>query len=446
MGVVVVASTGCQLIVSSGDYAVGPDTITSADGSSSGSDATSSGGSSGSSSGSASDAHGSSDAGPHVGDPCTAVTDCPHGATCQGTWCTQSCVSSVQCGVNSVGQANLCVMTAGGKACVPGCSTDADCTQYGASATCTAASASGTSSYCNVPSTTTDSGSSSGGGAIGDPCAADTDCASPATCLGSWCSTSCTPGSCGSTSLGQPNYCVVNKNDSMVCFPGCSTNASCYSYSGTTCQPITTSSSVCSRTAGVTGDPCSTTNTTEWNPCVGSDGGVDSNACSIGGAACSKYCSTDADCGTNSAGQVNFCVNISSTAPAGMQNICFPGCTQYADCAPYSGGYCQPIYMSTRGFICAGTGGAIGDPCTTDLDCTDAAATCPNGWCTQPCSSSTDTSCGKNDANNNNNSCVFDSSVGQYTCEPGCIVETDCLAFAGTTCKSVPGGMKACSF
>ena len=58
---------------------------------------------------------------------------------------------------------------------------------------------------------------------------------------------------------------------------------------------------------------------------------------------------------------------------------------------------------------------------------------------------STDTSCGTNDANGQKNSCVFDTTAGQYMCQPGCLLATDCLPFAGTTCTSVAGGMKACS-
>jgi hypothetical protein len=129
---------------------------------------------------------------------------------------------------------------------------------------------------------------------------------------------------------------------------------------------------------------------------------------------------------------------------SGGTNICFPGCVQYADCATYTGTFCQQIYGSTRGFVCAATGGELGDPCATDADCT--AGSCAVGWCTQSCQSASDTSCGMN-SEGNTNYCVFDSTAGAYQCDPGCTVGTDCLPYAGASCQSVSGqSSTVCSF
>ena len=123
---------------------------------------------------------------------------------------------------------------------------------------------------------------------------------------------------------------------------------------------------------------------------------------------------------------------------AGRGASAFPGCTQYADCATYAGTFCQPIVSSTRGFVCANSGGDIGDPCSTDADCT-VAGTCSVGWCTQSCAGPSDgASCGTGGTNlqGNANHCVFDTFANAYQCYPGCTVQSDCIPYAGATCQS----------
>jgi hypothetical protein len=429
----VTGAMGCQLIVGSGDYAVGSGEISTPDGSGGSGDD----GPFGTTDDSAAvPDQAAGDAGAHIGDPCSANAQCPHGSTCEGLWCTEPCGSSAACGESSAGQPNLCLSNGvgGGKSCVPGCQTNDDCSSY-AGTTCVQATA--TASYCAV------SADAATNGSVGDPCTSSSDCTPPANCNNdTWCSASCTSSSdtsCGSNSLGQENHCVEDSNNDYICFPGCTTNADCLSYSGTTCQLIqsgSTSVYICAGTKGSVGDPCDSTGDI-WATCAAPDGGVAPNC--NNGIWCTIDCTTDTSCGTNTAGQASYCVQAS-----GGTNICFPGCVQYADCATYTGTFCQQIYGSTRGFVCAATGGELGDPCATDADCT--AGSCAVGWCTQSCQSASDTSCGMN-SEGNTNYCVFDSTAGAYQCDPGCTVGTDCLPYAGASCQSVSGqSSTVCSF
>lgn len=80
---------------------------------------------------------------------------------------------------------------------------------------------------------------------VGDPCAANAECAS-GSCNG-WCQASCGAGnsSCSSTpsrpanSQGEPNWCVFTQANTYSCFPGCVVDADCTVYgTGYTCQII----------------------------------------------------------------------------------------------------------------------------------------------------------------------------------------------------------------
>jgi hypothetical protein len=131
--------------------------------------------------------------------------------------------------------------------------------------------------------------------------------------------------------------------------------------------------------------------------------------------------------------------------------VCFPSCTQYADCSVYSGTFCQPIVNSSRGFICGTSAGKIGDPCLTDADCesgdggASTVACTPEGWCTKPCSSPADTSCGTNNGGVTNH-CVLDPIASAYQCTPGCTLQTDCISFPAASCRAIAGqGFSACS-
>ncbi len=449
-GVVGASAGGCTAIVGVGDYAVGA-TDASDDGSSGvGSSGASSGvsssgtsGGSGSSSG-ITDAHSFGDgAGTHFGDPCTTTSDCAHGV-CNGLWCTQSCTTNVACGDTSLGTRNDCVATGTGsvRLCAPECTTNGDCLPYPGS-TCVAT---GGLSVCTAPATTTEGGTSSGGGpgVIGDPCSTNADCG-VGTCLGRWCSQACTSAtdtSCGSNSAFQTNYCVQNVQNNFFCFPGCQTSADCTSYSLTTCQTNTSTSNVCSVTDKKVGDPCNVnTDCTAPATCNG-------NSCTQ--ACTAETAAADTTCGSTSTGQQNYCVY---TGTSGEPYSCFTGCSQFGDCAPYTGLFCEQIYGSTRGFVCANSGGAVGDPCAKDSDCT-SPATCAGSWCTQPCTSYSDTSCGTNSESITNYCTQMQDSSGtiSYECFPGCSVDKDCTSFGalgsgGVTCQMFSGMLgTVCSF
>ena len=73
-----------------------------------------------------------------VGDPCMPQgTACNLGLSCSGLWCTKSCASASDCaglganGGNALNLGSACLQSGGvGNQCVPGCTTDADCTAF----------------------------------------------------------------------------------------------------------------------------------------------------------------------------------------------------------------------------------------------------------------------------------------------------------------------------
>lgn len=89
-------------------------------------------------------------------------------------------------------------------------------------------------------------------GGIGDACASNASCES-GNCAGGttgWCTRYCSyssdcDGDYGTQNkYGQDNWCVKNSGGSNVCFPGCSTNADCSWFPGTTCKPASTTTGV----------------------------------------------------------------------------------------------------------------------------------------------------------------------------------------------------------
>jgi hypothetical protein len=73
-----------------------------------------------------------------VGDPCRApFPPCATGLTCNGDWCTETCVHSSQCtgfgtnGENGLGETNSCMITSSGYFCAPGCAVSpSDCDDF----------------------------------------------------------------------------------------------------------------------------------------------------------------------------------------------------------------------------------------------------------------------------------------------------------------------------
>jgi hypothetical protein len=90
-------------------------------------------------------------------------------------------------------------------------------------------------------------------------------------------------------------------------------------------------------------------------------------------------------------------------------------------------------------YICA-VPSAIGDPCANNSAC--GSDVCDvGGWCTGSCTS--DATCGTNSAGEPGR-CVDNGA--EYICFPGCTTNTDCAAYPGTTCQSIPGAANdACS-
>jgi hypothetical protein len=339
--------------------------------------------------------------------------------------------------MNSLGQPNYCVDGGGGElSCLPGCTVAADCASF-TNTTCTLVS--GTESVCRTGTTP---GGEAGTGSVGDPCTTSGEACSTdgtGTCNGTWCSAPCSQANgdsaCPTNSLGATNYCVENGQNDYICFPGCTSNSDCTPFSGTSCQPVddgVITGSICAATNGQVGDPCKVDGdcTTAGATC-GPDGWCDTSCTST----------TDTSCGMTTAGVTDKCIKNGAN-----KFTCFPGCTSANDCVVYSSAFCQANLQGGSGFVCAGSAGGTGDPCNTSGDCTASTATCPGAWCSVSCSSSSDTSCGKNAAGQQNY-CVQDSTTLDYDCFPGCKTDADCTPFADTTCISTGVGTQSvCSF
>jgi hypothetical protein len=401
---------GCNFIVGVGDYSVGADaSILHAEA-----------GKPGDGGG---DGKKGSAFGGRLGDPCSKASDCMQG-TCVGEWCSTPCTSNSACGSNSLGNMNACVPNSlNENVCVPGCTTPA-----------------GTVFVCTAPK----QGGSEGGtgtGIIGDPCQGTAPCA-VGTCNGSWCEEMCssaTDKSCGDNGQNIANSCAASgESDSgYFCFPGCKANNDCTPYVGTTCSPnvagSTTSGYSCSDTYGVTGDPCADDDAGGWSACTGDEGGT-TEACN--GTWCTVPCTGVTDntsCGSSTTGQPNHCVSTTG-ADGGTEHFCFPGCTSSFDCSPYPDTFCEPVNGGGTGFICSRSQGQIGDPCSTNADCTQG--TCLGDWCSEPCSTEdASTGCGMNNSGMPNY-CVFDvdKGVNANRCFPSCKTTADCNAYAGTEC------------
>jgi hypothetical protein len=281
------------------------------------------------------------------------------------------------------------------------------------------------------------------GGLIGDPCSDNSEC-TRVTCGGEWCTEPClSNAACGSNSRGEMNFCVQNGNGEFVCVPGCADKADCLPYEGTTCAQISGGTAfVCTTVTsagdggladeegggGIVGDPCS------------DDGGT---GCSVGtcnGSWCWTSCTspTDTSCESNTLGELNYCALAASNL-----YMCFPGCSTNADCTPFANTTCSPNEQGTPsdGFSCSTPFGQIGDPCADSQGCIpDAGATtCVESWCSAPCTSPTDTSCGSS-STGQANYCVKTTGATGYTCSPGCTTSDDCTPYPQTFCQPIAKG------
>ena len=182
---------------------------------------------------------------------CFTIPEGPAACTlfCNTTETTNSCPLGEICYSNAQPDAGFCT---------PGCNTDADCPSTEACAVC--------EQSCVTP------GNASG--QIGDPCQADTDCATGDFCLtaqdgvpGGYCTANCFPGcacpsgaSCWTSpqSIGYPPLCLTSCDPNAAqpcsragfvcqemddgtngCQPPCQTDMDCYGTIGSTCDANT---------------------------------------------------------------------------------------------------------------------------------------------------------------------------------------------------------------
>jgi hypothetical protein len=159
------------------------------------------------------------------GPTCTPKTGASECSKCQDTSC---CAVLTTCAQNAECVALVkCEGNCGDSSCIADCQT-----QHAAGKADLAAYSSCVSGSCPVCSQE----------GVGDPCTADSDCPSPLTCSGLWCTKSCAgdPDCAGAFDNGQNRYsgtntCAVNKLKAAICFPACTSDADCAPYAGTTC-------------------------------------------------------------------------------------------------------------------------------------------------------------------------------------------------------------------
>jgi hypothetical protein len=198
------AVEGCELVVGDGTYKVGA---------ASGSDVGTSGSTSGGASGSVSS--GSS----------APTPDC---IACEQTTCS--------------GQWTACQ---GNSACLSFSECEANCGTH--PCTCEQDFPTGAALWLELNTCATSNCGPTNGGpcpamGIGDPCMTDLDCAGNTTQCSNWCTQQCAVASdCAGQNInsanlfGQSNYCILNGDSVDSCFPGCTTNADCQSFPGTSC-------------------------------------------------------------------------------------------------------------------------------------------------------------------------------------------------------------------
>jgi len=100
-----------------------------------------------------------------VGDPCSpGYPPCESGLTCNGDWCTKTCVHSTDCagigtaGTNLLGEANSCMILSGGYFCSPGCEGSATHCAYFPSTYCQMSTTSADNQTVSVCATLPDAG------------------------------------------------------------------------------------------------------------------------------------------------------------------------------------------------------------------------------------------------------------------------------------------------
>jgi len=187
-----------------------------------------------------------------------------------------------------------------------------------------------------------------------DPTATSSSATNPTTTTGSGCSA--LPGvACSQASdcCTDPNkaplgaLCIQESSGGATCHAKCTTNSQCASGCCAGVQGggnVCAAASNCQALKGI-GDACSSSSECASNSCNG--------WCTEYCSATNKLClgSASDNVSNNSNGHVNWCVQNNSGS-----DICFPGCSTTADCAPYPGTTCKYVTTVADGsdYVCAG--------------------------------------------------------------------------------------------
>lgn len=307
-----------------------------------------------------------------TGAPCADDSGCASGecgTEAERGWhegyCTEECRDDTECTVAGTHCAFTMSSLARTGSCVTSCGSDTDC--RGPEYACVDIDEFGPRECAPV---------GTGTGAVGDPCATNTDCAGGEDylCLreangwrGGACSLSClTDIDCGS---GSHCAFVPATGGEGICLPDCTMDADCRAdgYVCTNADDDTGAVTECfpggTDTTAATGDPC----TGVWE-CPGGDdaacltlegsGTVDGMCTELG-------CTVDADCEAGA-----HCAAFAD-GEGGTLGVCLPDCAADTDCR--AGYACYDADEDASGVTecwIGGTGaGAPGDPCADSRDC-----------------------------------------------------------------------------
>jgi hypothetical protein len=190
---------------------------------------------------------------------------------------------------------------------------------------------------------------------------------------------------------------------------GCELVVSDGSYKVSSASGSSASSGSKSPSSGSTGGPGAGCTTCEQAFCSAPWSACQANP------ACVSFAQCEASCTTQSC-------NCEQSFPNGASLWLALNTCATTNCGPSTCGPCPTM--------------GVGDPCTSDFDCT-GAATC-SAWCTQECTTSSD--CSGLDVSGEN---LFGQNVycilngdNVDSCFPGCSTNADCQGFAGTDCES----------
>jgi len=172
------------------------------------------------------------------------------------------------------------------------------------------------------------------------------------------------------------------------------------------------------------------------------DSGLDASGTSFDASICAPAASDDActtckknscctallDClGTSSCQSLYNCESTCTTPPCTCADAFPQGAALYA-------AYVACVESSCPTCVTLSTG----DPCQSAANCPTNATCTTAGWCTPTSCFSSSESCQTSVSDGTNlfgqqNACITDTA-DENICFPGCAVQADCAAFAGTVC------------